>query len=73
MTVEFSRILAVAGYLGIVPGSIAVAYVGHVAGVYPYGAIPFVFAGLFVISIVVLFAVVSKLRTREGDRAPRRR
>lgn len=67
-----SRLLAVAAYICVVPGSFAVAYLGFTAGYYPYIAVPVAFGVVLVATVAVLFVVLAKLRSREGDFAPRR-
>jgi len=63
--VRASRLVAVVVFLGLVPGSILLAYRGHATGLYPYGAIPLVFGLLFAAGIVAAFALLSVARRFE--------
>lgn len=60
-----SRLVAVVVFLGLVPGSIFLAYWGNSTGLYPHGAIPLVFGVVFATGIVAAFALLSVARRFE--------
>lgn len=60
-----SSVIANAALIGAVPGGLFLAYAGFRFGLYPYGAVPFVGVGIFLVVIVVLLLVLPGLRRRE--------
>lgn len=53
------RLVASLSLLVVVPLCIALAYLGHSAGLYPYVFVPLALVGLLAAAVVVLFVLVS--------------
>jgi len=64
ISVRYSSVLAVAVFLGLVPATVAIAFAGHRADLYPRLAAPVVFGVLFAVSIGAVFAVLPVVRRR---------
>lgn len=65
MDVSVSGTLANAAVLGAVPAAIILAYLGHLAGLYPYWAVPFVIGGGLVVVFALLLILLPRIRAVE--------
>lgn len=63
---QFSRWLATAVFVGSVPGSIGLAYLGYVRGFYAYETIPLAFGAIFVLVLAVLVTLLTGVRRLEA-------
>jgi len=61
-----SRWVASAAFLVVVPGSIALGYLGYSWGFYPYFAIPIAIGVILVIAFAALFALLPTMRRLES-------
>ena len=61
-----SQLLAALAFLSVVPASVYLAFVGHDAGLYPYGAVPIAFGVIFALAVVVLFALLPAVKEYLG-------
>lgn len=66
--VAVSRWIATLSYLVLVPGSIALAYLGYRRGLYGYLAVPIAFGVIVAVALGALLLVLPRIRRIERSR-----